>query len=204
MKKKIIALVAPFAFLMLVAAIGPAMAIQPKLTFNNTNFSYPDPNQLGTRFTKDNVLHVRNAGDVGEVLFSPWGVITYKNTNSYNLYLTSFTGSGVGHGSYACEAVGLSYDGSGTMEFTGIQTYTYHGESFIAKTNTGGTYEVIDGEEFIGIGFAGQWCGQGTMNDRGFHMRVTFAGVSIFNRDSNHGLGGASLLTGTFTYWFTG
>jgi hypothetical protein len=202
MRKKIIVLVSAFAILLLFAAVGPALAIQPKLTFNNINIGYPDLNQPGTRFTKDNVLHIRDSGSVGQVLGSPWGIITSTGTGNDEIYLSSYTGSGVSHGAYTCAAG--SYEGAGVFEFTGIALYTYHGQSFTATTNTGGTFIVSEGTKFLGIIFTGTWCGHGIMEGKGFQMRVVFEGVVIITYPGNHGLDGDSLLTGTTTYWFTG
>ncbi len=195
-------IVVSIVLLMLFASVAPTFACLPKLTFQNTNIGYDDPNHPGTRFTKDNIMHTRDAGEIQQVFGSPWGIITGKNIGNSELYLSTYTGSGVTHGTYTC-AVG-SYSGAGTWEFTGIAMYTYHGLSFTATTNTGGTFLVVDGTKFLGIGLTGQWCGHGIINGKHMEMRVTFSGVAIITNAMNHGLDGDSLFTGTTTYWFTG
>ena len=205
MKKLTVLIVFSVALLTLLAPVGPAFARQPKLTFDNSNISYPDPNHPGTQFTKDSVLHIRDQGSTGQVFGSPWGIIDSTGVANAEIYLNGYTGSSVSHGSYTCEAG--SYDGTGTAEFTGISVFTYHGQQFTAITNTGGTFEVTDGTKFLGVIYLGQWAGHGTIDGKGMQMRVAFTGVSIISTtyfDNNHGLAGDNLMTGTTTYWFTG
>jgi len=208
MKKLRVLVVVYVALLMLFAAVAPAFAGQPKLAFNNTNFAYPDPNNPGTQFIKDNILHQRNQGSVMQVIDSPWGVITTtSNIGNNEIDLTSLTGSGVSKSYWTCSAG--SYDGAGQVEFTGYGFWVYHGVSFTVTTNSGGTFAVDNGELFAGIIFTGQFVGKGTINNEAMQMRVTFTGVAILDLPGlqagfNHDLSGDTILTGITTYWFTG
>jgi hypothetical protein len=204
MKTKIV-LISALAIIILLAAVAPVMASQPKLAFNNTNIGYPDPNIPGNQFIKDNILHVRNQGSVMQVVESPWGVITTtSNLGNNELSLTSFTGSGVSHSSWTCSAG--SYEGTGQYKFTGLDVWVFEGTPFTATTNAGGTYYVDKGTMFFGIIFTGQFVGHGIIDGKSMQMRVAFTGLLIIDYPPffDYDLNGDSILTGTTTYWFTG
>jgi len=204
MKRKI-AMISTLTLLILFVVAAPVMASQPKLTFNNTNISYPDPDNPGSQFIKDNILHVRNHGTVMQVVDSPWGVITTTSSiGNSEMNLISFTGNGVTHSSWTCSAG--SYEGTAVVKFTGLGLWVFDGTPFTATTNSGGTYYVDVGTKFVGVTFTGQFVGHGMIDGKGMQMRVTFTGVGIIDYPPlfDYDLDGDSIFTGTTTYWFTG
>ncbi len=192
-------------FFMLSITLAPVLANE-KQSFTFTTISYRDPANPGTQFTKDNILHARDAGKIGTVMGAPWGTVNQIQTQNFELNLTSFTGTGVGKGmnTGAISQIKTSL----TFEFNGIITYTYHGPSFTATTNTGGTFVVVDGTKFLGLSITGQVVGQGTIDGKNIQTRGTFSGVSISTSPTvpsalTHGLAGDSIITGVTTYWYT-
>ena len=141
---------------------------------------------------------------------APWGTVNQIQTQNFELNLTSFTGTGVAKGMNTGASSQIKT--SVTFEFGGITPitalYTYHGPSFTATTNIGGTYLVVDGTKFLGLLITGQVVGQGTVDGKNVQTRSTFSGISISTANVpsslTHGLGGDSIVTGVTTYWFTG
>jgi hypothetical protein len=192
-------------FLMLFAA-APAMASQPKQTYEFGSVNYPDPANLGTSFKTGDILHIRDQGGLGMSTGSPWGDFSSVATKNFELNTVSYTGNGVVH--YVNTSPNAMVEGTQNVKFVGPTTsiatlFVYHGPPFTATAAGGVLVPITEGKMFTGLLMSGMATAHGIADGKGVQIRVEFTGVSL-SGPLTYGLAGNSIICGTVTYWYTG
>lgn len=202
--KKKIFYVSLAAVLMLLA-VAPAMASQPKMTYMVGGITYPDPANPGTQFTTGDILHARDHGILGFTTGSPWGAFTTVATQNFELNLVSYTGTLIAH--YVNTNSRATFGGIQNTEFDGVTTsanlFIYHGPTFTVTTTGGVSVTISEGKLFTGLLFSGMGVAHGIADGKDVQVRTTFTGISL-SGPLTYGLAGDSIVYGTVTYWYTG
>ena len=202
MKMKIpVAVVMVFTMMVVLLAVGPVVAKQPKLTYTMGGIGglTIDPGKVFV--SADKIEHVRNKIAVTYVYGTPWGNgITRKSVN-HNIDISqvpdAISGSGLEHTVDTYED-GTVLEGLVKFEVTGIGSYTYEGPTFEFEGVT-----IQAGDMFGGVLASGTSVKHGTTgNSESIQVRGEWTSVKIFAGPPV--LIGKGIIFETGTYWVTG
>ena len=175
---------------------APALAKQPKLTYDFGIIQFPDPANPGTTFTTGDIIHGRGAGNIGFLFGSPWGgVLSVATIGNYEINEVSFTGNG----GTKIVHTGLGYIAEGTSAFKiiGVGDFIYNGPPMTASSPTGMMLTIDDGDEFVdGLLMSGISILHANADGRDLQIRVEWNAINY--------PGFVNILSAKATYWFTG